>query len=169
VDVTRPEFGDRRLPARFWEKVDPSTGCWVWTGSLNKGYPSFYANSSASRAANLIAYGALVGDVKPGWMVSTCRVRLCVNPAHRRILPGFKVGKPRLDYSDRNVVVWRGRPIVRETPAQRLRWVQREATRTRTLLACMTLAQVQAQEARLEAESRLRLWKVKAARNLVAA
>lgn len=164
-----PDYGDPRLPARFWEKVDPSSGCWMWTGAIGKGYPSFYAHDSASRAANLIAYSALIGDVRPGWLRSTCREKLCVNPAHRRLLPGFNAGEPRLDYSDRNIVVWRGRPVVRDTPERRVRLARIEATRARTLLACMTLAQVQAAEARLDAESRLRQWKVKTARNLVAA
>ncbi len=34
------EFGDARLPERFWQKVTPCpmTGCWLWTGSHVDGY-----------------------------------------------------------------------------------------------------------------------------------
>lgn len=30
------EFGDPRLPARFWTKVQPkANGCWHWTGEIS--------------------------------------------------------------------------------------------------------------------------------------
>lgn len=34
------KFYDDRLPASFWAKVqpEPNTGCWLWTGVLNRGY-----------------------------------------------------------------------------------------------------------------------------------
>jgi len=35
-------LGDARLPARFWQKVAASSsGCWLWTASLNNGYGVF--------------------------------------------------------------------------------------------------------------------------------
>jgi hypothetical protein len=68
---------------RFWEKVDKSDTCWLWTGGRNShGYGIFDLNGRAEHAhrAVLILTGTIL---QPGqWACHRCDVRLCVRPAH---------------------------------------------------------------------------------------
>jgi hypothetical protein len=80
-------YGDERLPARFWEKVqpEPNTGCWLWTGAaINTGYGKVnHGRPSRQLLAHRVAFTELVGEIPPGrQMDHLCRVRLCCNPAH---------------------------------------------------------------------------------------
>jgi hypothetical protein len=39
-----PDYGDERLPERFWKYVypEPNTGCWLWgAGTNGDGYARF--------------------------------------------------------------------------------------------------------------------------------
>lgn len=76
-------FGDPRLPARFWAKVEQTSTCWLWKACLDaSGYGSFRANGRGNRA-HRFAYEALVGPIPAGLVTDhLCRVRNCVNPAH---------------------------------------------------------------------------------------
>lgn len=58
-------FGDARLPASFWNKVelDDDTGCWRWTGSLYQGYGNLNVKGLPSRA-HRATYIALVGPIE---------------------------------------------------------------------------------------------------------
>lgn len=75
----------RMLPDRFVAKfhVDPESGCWLWTASLNKyGYGQFRVRPR-TRGAHRVAYEALIGPIPEGMQLDhLCRVRRCVNPAH---------------------------------------------------------------------------------------
>ena len=85
-------FGDPRLPERFWSKVAPCpmSGCWLWTAAtFTKGYAQFAAprQSDGTRpipfAGHRLAFETLVGPVEQGLQIDhLCRVRCCVNPAH---------------------------------------------------------------------------------------
>ena len=78
-----PDFGDPRLPDRFWSKVRiADSGCWEWTASrFHTGYGQY--KGALSAAAHREAYLTLVGPVpEPLVMDHLCRVRHCVNPAH---------------------------------------------------------------------------------------
>lgn len=77
------DFGNPRLPDRFWARVypEPNTGCWLWAGGLQDGYGVFdvrFAPSSAHR----VAYVALIGDPGELSLDHLCRVRWCCNPEH---------------------------------------------------------------------------------------
>lgn len=79
------DYGDGRLPERFWAKVavDPS-GCWLWTATLN---PDGYGRIRMTRRWAPLAHRALwetcIGPVqKPRELDHLCRVRHCVNPDH---------------------------------------------------------------------------------------
>lgn len=90
-----PTFGSRRLPLRFWEKVQvTATGCWAWTASKEKGYGQFSVGST-SLPAYVVAYRALVGPVANGLELDhtchssdptclqvPCAHRACCNPNH---------------------------------------------------------------------------------------
>lgn len=76
-----------RLPP--WQEryeVDPDSGCWLWTGFVDKtgyGTRSPGAGVPGSRLAHRQFYELLVGPIPPGLVIDhLCRVRHCVNPEH---------------------------------------------------------------------------------------
>lgn len=75
-----------RVVDRFWAKVEKGDGCWLWTGNVaGGGYGRFYPGKPGpvSIAAHRFAYEVEVGPIPDGLVLDhTCRVRLCVNPAH---------------------------------------------------------------------------------------
>lgn len=145
-----PDYGDPRLPGRYWDKVhlDLDTGCWIWTGSsCRKGYGQCKIQGK-THAAHRVAFQALVGDPISSRLPGGCNARLCVNPAHRRLPHGAKLREPSSPFEF---------PAEPQPLAERRR-LSRASTRSRTFVACMVLAAVQAQEARVEAE-RLRILK----------
>jgi hypothetical protein len=79
-------WGDPRLPDRFWDKVAPCpvSGCWLWLGALSdNGYGVFAKTKREIRKAHRVAFEALVGAVPAGLDLDhRCRVRCCSNPAH---------------------------------------------------------------------------------------
>lgn len=60
-----------------------SSGCWIYSGSVNNsGYGSI-----SGRAAHRYFYETLVAAIPAGMQVDhLCRVRLCVNPEHMEIV-----------------------------------------------------------------------------------
>jgi len=78
------------LGPRFWEKVDKTDTCWLWTGGLNTGgYGQFHVPGGGGRKmlAHRATYYATVGAVPPGKELDhRCGVRRCCNPAHLRAL-----------------------------------------------------------------------------------
>jgi hypothetical protein len=84
-----PDFGDARLPDRFWDKVspEPNTGCWLWMAQLNdSGYGIFRMprpGRSYNARAHRLAFEALVEPIADELVCDhLCRTRACVNPAH---------------------------------------------------------------------------------------
>lgn len=87
--VVPMNFGDPRLPDRFWNKVipEPNSGCWLWLAASKKGYGAILVGSSKDgtrrmAAAHVVSYLALVGPYTAEDLDHKCRVRCCVNPAH---------------------------------------------------------------------------------------
>jgi hypothetical protein len=78
-------FLDLKLPERFWDKVapEPTSGCWLWTASLNgPGYGQFFF-AGKLQMAHRVAYRELVAPPPRGLDLDhLCRTRCCVNPAH---------------------------------------------------------------------------------------
>lgn len=70
------------LGARFWNKVEKTSGCWNWTSSLQQGY-GYYWLEGKPRRAHRLAYMSLVGPLEAGQDLDhVCRNRRCVNPDH---------------------------------------------------------------------------------------
>lgn len=99
------EFGDPRLPARFWAKVQiADNGCWHWTGWITEsGYPQIQVNRKSTRAHrwvyNICVAPLLAKPGEPGHLQvdhmchnedescsggKRCLHRRCVNPNHLR-------------------------------------------------------------------------------------
>lgn len=70
---------------RFWDKVDTSGECWVWTASVNnRGYGKFGLNYKTVLPHRL-SYELCVGAIPEGLEIDhECKNRRCVNPAHLR-------------------------------------------------------------------------------------
>lgn len=83
------QFGDDRLPERFWHKVKISEKffenepCWEWTASVNrKGYGTVRWKGPAM-AAHRVSYSVFVAELRDGLHIHhRCENRPCVNPKH---------------------------------------------------------------------------------------
>jgi len=71
----------------FWEKVDKTGSCWLWTGLLSdEGYGRFHVNR-VGIPAHVYSYELHVGSVPDGMILRhTCDVRRCIRPDH--LVPG---------------------------------------------------------------------------------
>lgn len=72
---------------RFWEKVDKTNSCWLWTAGRfgrDKEYGCFYPTSSRKPVgAHVWSYVQAKGPVPFGLVVDhLCNVTTCVNPDH---------------------------------------------------------------------------------------
>lgn len=81
-------FGDTRLPERFWDKVSPCpmSGCWLWFGSDNRGYGMSWRDGKhvyAHRMALEAESGPMGRDVE---VDHRCMIKCCVNPAHLELV-----------------------------------------------------------------------------------
>lgn len=71
---------------RFWEKVDKSGSCWIWTDSLHDGYGGLGVFGRVVRA-HRFSFELHYGPIPPGMQVDhLCRKRSCVNPTHLRLV-----------------------------------------------------------------------------------
>jgi hypothetical protein len=82
------EFGDPRLPERFWEKVSvcEESGCWLWTGATTRrGYGLFRWQRKTVKSHRLI-YSLMVAPVSARLEIDhQCHQRACSNPTHLRL------------------------------------------------------------------------------------
>lgn len=67
----------------FWEKVEFSDTCWIWTASTNgNGYPT-YSKWRLNRYAHRYSYEMAYGEIEEGMEIDhTCFTTLCVRPDH---------------------------------------------------------------------------------------
>lgn len=87
------DFGDTRLPERFWDRVfpEPNTGCWLWGGAEDRKFIrargtydayGIYRHEGRTRRAHVVI-AEVVGFRIEGWDVRhLCHSRSCVNPDH---------------------------------------------------------------------------------------
>jgi transposase-like protein len=77
----------RSVAERFWEKVDKSGECWLWTAFIgNRGYGQFAIGPREYRYAHHMAWELTYGSMPENGLiiahVAECPNRHCVNPAH---------------------------------------------------------------------------------------
>lgn len=75
----------RPVADRFWEKVDKTETCWLWTASQDgRGYGGLRVDGVLKKAHRL-AYEICVGPIPTGLDLDhVCHTPPCVNPAHLR-------------------------------------------------------------------------------------
>ncbi len=75
-----------RLLSKF--EVDPETGCWIWTASVNnRGYGVFW-DGQKTQLAHRASYEWFIGPIPDGFTVDhLCRVRLCICPDDFEAVP----------------------------------------------------------------------------------
>ena len=68
---------------RVLKKIEKTSGCWLWTGSIDGvGYGRIW-NGIKMTGAHRVVYELLVGPIPDGLQLDhLCRVRHCVNPSH---------------------------------------------------------------------------------------
>ena len=67
----------------FWQKVDKTDTCWLWTGYRNKdGYGEFRSKALTTRLAHRISYALDKGELPSLALDHLCRNRHCVRPEH---------------------------------------------------------------------------------------
>jgi hypothetical protein len=73
----------KSVSERFWEKVEKTDGCWMWTASLfEKGYGQFTLNGR-NRRAHRVAYEMAHGEVPSDLQINhLCGNPSCVRPDH---------------------------------------------------------------------------------------
>jgi hypothetical protein len=75
----------RPVTDRFWEKVDKSGECWVWTAAKQaSGYGKFVIRKGDTPVgAHRLAYQLEVGDIPEGmYVLHRCDNPSCVRPDH---------------------------------------------------------------------------------------
>ena len=78
----RPDLGKTEAE-RFWEKVEKSATCWLWTSAINWGGYAKFRIGKRDVYAHRWAYEHIVGPIPEGMDLDhLCRVRRCVRPDH---------------------------------------------------------------------------------------
>ena len=72
------------IEERFWQKVDRSGECWLWTASCyQRGYGQFSPAHKVRAKAHRFSWELTNGKIPNGmYVLHTCDVRACVNPEH---------------------------------------------------------------------------------------
>ena len=94
---------------RFWEKVDKSGECWVWTASCNQyGYGQFRHGGKVVLAHRL-AFEWANGGIPEGLQADhRCHRRNCVRPDHLRLVTHAENGQNRHGAQSNNATGIRG-------------------------------------------------------------
>lgn len=71
------------MEERFWEKVQKTATCWLWTGSKSSDGYGRFRTAKARAAAHRWAYEYIRGPIPQGFQLDhVCKNRACVNPSH---------------------------------------------------------------------------------------
>lgn len=86
------------LPSHIQQKIRITGSCWMWEGTLTKGYGAIRVGRKM-KYAHRVVYELLVGPILEGLTIDhLCRVPACINPDH---LEPVTIGE-----NTRRVSVW---------------------------------------------------------------
>lgn len=84
-----PECTPRPVSERFWDKVDKSADCWLWTSAKNMdGYGEMLVGRGSNgrykwERAHRMSYRLAIGPIPKGlWVLHRCDNPPCVRPDH---------------------------------------------------------------------------------------
>lgn len=110
-----------KVSARFFNKVQKSSGCWTWTGTVR---PSGYGVICIDRwivSAHRLSYMIHYGGTTPGLVVMhLCHNRKCVNPAHLK--EGTHKENIRMSSVDGRMATGSRNALSRSNPLSKERW-----------------------------------------------
>ena len=67
---------------RFFEKINKTETCWIWTATINRGGYGMFRDGKMKNA-HRVSYEIIKGPIPEGLFLDhICRVRHCVNPDH---------------------------------------------------------------------------------------
>ena len=73
----------RSLSERIWERVEKTEGCWLWRGTLKRGYGVIAIRHQTSRLVHRLIYEMEVGPIPEGMgVLHDCDTPACVRPDH---------------------------------------------------------------------------------------
>jgi hypothetical protein len=85
----------RMEDAKFWKMVEKTSTCWLWHGCVDAAGYGNVRRQKRTLKAHRYAWQITNGIVPSGmWLLHSCNVKNCVNPAHLRI------GTPQENISD---------------------------------------------------------------------
>lgn len=135
---------------RFVEKIDYSSECWTWSGSLDtSGYGLF--RDGKLWKAHRWAWTRTVGPIPPRMQIDhLCRNRACVNPDHMEVVTqrenmrrgtGFSARNARKthcpqghEYTPDNTVIFPSQPTSRRCLTCTRKWSRESERRRRAKL-----------------------------------
>ncbi len=67
---------------RFFDHVQQSSGCWIWSGATRSGYGMFRVGTKIM-SSHVVSYLLKFGHISKGMQLDhLCRNTLCCNPSH---------------------------------------------------------------------------------------
>jgi hypothetical protein len=101
------------LPRRFWDKVNKTDSCWLWTGKIDDGYGRFSFKGITYLVHRLVV-AVFKEEVFPNLVVDhICGTRNCCNPDHLRQITISENTKSRRMNIDQTICV-NGHPLFGE-------------------------------------------------------
>ena len=99
----------KTVEERFWEKVDKTGDCWLWTAAcFHNGYGQFWHEGKVVRVHRL-SYAWTNGEIPGGMYVDhRCHNRSCVRPEHLRLVTHAQNGQNRRGADSDSVTGIRG-------------------------------------------------------------
>lgn len=97
---------------RFWDNVDKSAECWIWTGELGFGGYGRFNLGNTKVQAHRLSYEWAKGEIPAGLEVDhKCHNRPCVNPDHLRPVTRkqnqeHRLGPQKGSFSGVRGVIW---------------------------------------------------------------
>jgi hypothetical protein len=75
---------NKSFDERFWEKVDKSGSCWLWTGCKDKDGYGFFRDKGKNLKAHRVSLAMRLMRPLRGLALHSCDNPSCVNPDHLR-------------------------------------------------------------------------------------